>query len=64
MSDSLNLEIFTNNKLFVSSQGKQLNNNEIIANMMIETAVTTLKRPSCHESQAMAAIVTNSCIKF
>ena len=32
--------------------------------MMIETAVTTLKQPSRYESQAMAAIVMNSCVKF
>ena len=32
--------------------------------MMIETAVTTLKRPSHRESQAMAATVTKSCVKF
>ena len=32
--------------------------------MMIETAVTTLKQPSRRENQAMAAIATNSCIKF
>ena len=45
---------------------------------MIETAVTKLKQPSrhesqamaaivinfCHESQAMAAIVINFCVKF
>ena len=65
--DSLHLEIFASNKLFVSPQGKQLwswNKNEIIANMMTETAVSTLKRPSRRESQAMAAIVTNSCVKF
>ena len=65
--DSLHLEIFASNKLFVSPQGKQLwswNKHEIIANMMIETAVSTLKRPSRRESQAMVAIVTNSCVKF
>ena len=65
--DSLHLEIFTSNKLFVSPQGKQLwswNKNEIIANMMIETAVTILKQPSHRKSQAMAAIITNSSVKF
>ena len=35
-----------------------------MANMMIEIAVTSLKRRSRRESQAMAAIVTNSCVKF
>ena len=71
MGDSLHQEIFATNTLFVSPQGKQLwswNKNENIAIIVIKAAITTLKRPSRHESrghgQAMVAIVTISCVKF
>jgi hypothetical protein len=38
--------------------------NENIAIMMLKAAVTTMKRPSRRERQAMTAIVTISCVKF
>ena len=70
--DSLHQEIFVSNKPLICISTREaamkLKQNKNIANMLIETAVSTFKRLSHRESQAMIRLwppfVTNFCVKF